>query len=98
MAATQSGFQVKQQPVDYPVNEDTCSDTSAVNPSEITYAALLDRFDSEQLITNKMIDQACRKIDTAQQFPFSVYRSDSSATSNTGQSALTPIRRLLRLP
>jgi len=54
-------------PVDYPLKSRS---DDAADSADITYAALLDRYDSEQVITNAMIQRACQKMDEAQQFPF----------------------------
>lgn len=55
-------------PVDYPVIDDS---KKAILPSEdMSYAALLDRHESEEIITDAMIQAACLRIETAQQFPF----------------------------
>lgn len=66
-----------QQPLDYATN----TDEPAANTAEpnITYAALLDRFESEQLITNEMIQQACQQMEAAQQFPFAPVDQAGSA-------------------
>ena len=60
-------------PVDYPVMEESVSavKTSSVQKNEdMTYAALLDRYEAEEVITEAMIQSACLRIETAQQFPF----------------------------
>ena len=60
-------------PVDYPLkaSQDKASQEDVQDAADITYAALLDRYNSEQPITNDMIQQACQKMDEAQQYPFS---------------------------
>ncbi len=86
-------------PVDYPLK---ASKEEANDAAEITYAALLDRFNSEQPITNAMIQQACQKMDEAQQFPFSTVGAGSdelpvqpgqltAATSSTAIQVVTPL-------
>ena len=54
-------------PVDYAVNDDTSN--IAPSSEDMTYAALLDRHASEEVITEAMIQSACLHIETAQQFP-----------------------------
>ena len=54
-------------PVDYPVKDDSRSGIQ--NSEEMTYAALLDRHESEKVITDAMIQAACLRIETAQQLP-----------------------------
>lgn len=54
-------------PVDYPVKDDT---KSGIQKSEdMTYAALLDKHESKEVITESMIQSACLSIETAQQYP-----------------------------
>jgi len=73
-------------PVDYPLK--TSKDDKADSP-DLSYAALLDRYDSEQPITDHMIQLACQKMDEAQQFPFAtntVRQSDVSPTTASSRS------------
>jgi len=73
-------------PVDYPVNDDTAQ---AVQVSDdLSYAALLDRYDSEELITESMIQSACLRIETAQQFPFASKPKLQAFTELTRHSAV----------
>lgn len=60
-----------QRPLDYALDTDELPADTA--ESGITYAALLDRFESEQPITNEMIQQACQQMEAAQQFPFAPF-------------------------
>ncbi|NND91281.1 MAG: hypothetical protein HKN42_10490 [Granulosicoccus sp.] len=54
-------------PVDYPV----ANRMMAAPPDEpINYAALLDRYAAKQLITDDMIQSACRSMEAAQQLPY----------------------------
>ena len=55
-------------PVDYPVNDDSSNGDSVGD--DMTYAALLDRHESDEVITEAMIESACLRIEMAQQFPF----------------------------
>lgn len=55
-----------QDPVDYPVPDD--SSHSLEGP--ITYAALLDRHEARQPITEEMIRAATQNLEAAHQFPF----------------------------
>ena len=59
-------------PVDYPLkaSQEKASQEDVQDAADITYAALLDRYNSEQPITHDMIQQACQKMDEAQQYPF----------------------------
>ena len=50
-------------PLDYPT-ENNVQQMDAVQ-SELTLAMVLDQHASEQPITNQMLEQACRRIDTA---------------------------------
>ena len=68
-------------PVDYPLK---APQEEVKEVAEITYAALLDRYNSEQPITNDMIQQACQKMDEAQQYPFSTSAEDSGESSSEG--------------
>ena len=70
-------------PVDYPLkaSQEKASQEEVKEVAEITYAALLDRYNSEQPITNDMIQQACQKMDEAQQYPFSTSAEDSGQGS-----------------
>lgn len=54
-------------PIDYPIHKE--SHSSPIT-GEITYANLLDRFATEQEITEDMIQSACLSLEAAQQFPF----------------------------
>lgn len=82
-----------QQPLDYPL-EDCADEIDSVPPAParapaddtLTYAALLDRYESEEPITDEMIFHACRKMDAAQQFPF----------AGTEDGSLYSIRRWFR--
>lgn len=83
-----------QQPLDYPL-DDTADDTNSSSSSParasgasdvMTYAALLDRYESEEPITDEMIHHACRSMDAAQQFPF----------AGNDEGSLLSIRRLFR--
>jgi hypothetical protein len=53
-------------PIDYPIDDEK-------EPSQqslpVTYATLMDRYASEEVITNGMIQSACTSMETAQQFP-----------------------------
>ena len=73
-------------PVDYPLkaSKEKTSKEEVKDAAEITYAALLDRYNSEQPITNDMIQQACQKMDEAQQYPFSTSAEDSGESSSEG--------------
>ncbi len=70
-------------PVDYPLKapQEKASQEDVKDAAEITYAALLDRYNSEQPITNDMIQQACQKMDEAQQYPFSASAEGSGEGS-----------------
>lgn len=81
------GGKTMYPPVDYPLK---ASKKESVDAAEITYAALLDRYDSEQPITNDMIQQACQKMDEAQQFPFAAVATDSDGfPANLGNASTT---------
>ena len=73
-------------PVDYPLkaSKEKTSKEEVKDAAEITYAALLDRYNSEQPITNDMIQQACQKMDEAQQYPFSA--SAEGSNEGSGES------------
>jgi len=55
-----------QNPVDYPVTEDTASHLDG----PLTYATLFDLHEAQQPITEDMIQSAVLNLETAQQFPF----------------------------
>ncbi len=55
-------------PVDYPVHDDPSN--AVPSSDDMTYAALLDRHESKEVITEAMIQSACLRIETAQQLPF----------------------------
>lgn len=87
-------------PVDYPVIDDS---KKAARPSEdMSYAALLDRHESEELITDAMIQAACLRIETAQQFPFACRpklqgQSESNNTTDPeNKAAAKVLTRLIR--
>ncbi len=77
------GAKLMYPPVDYPLkaSQEKASQEEVKEVAEITYAALLDRYNSEQPITNDMIQQACQKMDEAQQYPF------STSAEGSGQGA-----------
>lgn len=54
-------------PIDYPIHNQ--SHSSAFS-GDLTYANLLDRYDSEQIITEDMIQSASLNLEAAQQFLF----------------------------
>lgn len=54
-------------PIDYPVIGDT---NPADSCEDMTFAALLDRHESELAITDAMIESARTRIETAQHLPF----------------------------
>ncbi len=64
-------------PVDYPVHDEASALPSL---DDMTYAALLARYDSELLITEDMIQCACTRMETAQQFPFATRAEPVVAT------------------
>ena len=80
------GAKLMYPPVDYPLkaSQEKASQEEVKEVAEITYAALLDRYNSEQPITNDMIQQACQKMDEAQQYPFSTSAEDSGESSSEG--------------
>ena len=53
-------------PVDYPVTND---DRALSETGDITYAALLERHDAQQAITDAMIQSACVSMEAAHQLP-----------------------------
>ncbi len=74
-------------PTDYPQK----SESSPHSPTDITYAALLDRAAAEQPITDEMIREACVKMEAAQQYPF----ANKDTQENLDEVAAAPIKQLL---
>jgi hypothetical protein len=73
-------------PVDYPVNDDPSN--AAPSSDDMTYAALLYRHESKEVITEAMIQSACLRIETAQQLPFASKPTMQGLTEKTHESAL----------
>lgn len=73
-------------PVDYPLNDDSSNNDSV--DDDMTYAALLGRHESEEVITEAMIQSACLRIETAQQFPFACKPELQAFTELTQESSL----------
>ena len=74
-------------PTDYPQD----SDNQKKTPTDITYAALLDRAAAEKPITDEMIRAACVKMEAAQQFPFAL---NDKTTDSLLPQLLTKLRNV----
>ena len=83
-----------QAPVDYPVSDDAAN-TSHIGP--MTYAALFDRHDAEEHITDDMIYSANRSLEAAQQFPFATRPETVNSNFKAPARSEAVLSRLLRV-
>ncbi len=82
-----------QNPVDYPVTEDTAGPLDGT----LTYAALFDLHEAQQPITEDMIRCAALNMEAAQQLPFAA-RPETIDTNFVERSKSGPVlTRLLKV-
>lgn len=82
-------------PVDYPVNDDPSKGVLASD--NMTYAALLDRYESQEIITDAMIQAACLRMETAQQLPYACKANRQIKHESTGTPATVKLSTAIDL-
>lgn len=83
-----------QAPVDYPVSDDAAN-TSHIGP--MTYAALFERHNAEEHITEDMIYAAIRSMEAAHQLPFATRPETVNSTFAAPARSEAVLSRLLKV-